>query len=314
MKYIVLFAILLIQAANAAEVSSPRHRVIGVQRGTLASFDPHGNVEWTYKGIPDAHTIQELPNGNILTQDSWTNIIELNQSGNIVWSYDTAKMNGNEGKEIEVHAALRLSNGLTMIAECGSGRIIEVDKQGRIKQEIKLKLDKPDFHRDTRRVHKLDNGNYLVAHEGDGKVREYTPKGKVIWTYELFMQGKPPRGGHGPEAWGNKINNAIRLRNGNTLIATGDQHSVIEVNPAGEIVWSIMPGDLPNMVFAMTKQLEELPKGNFIIGNTYGTEDYPQLLEVTRDKKVVWTFKDFDYLGDYTSAICTLGNLSDVNR
>jgi outer membrane protein assembly factor BamB len=275
MRYLIPFFLVLTQIAYAAEVTSPRHRVIGIQRGTLASFDKNGKVEWTYDGIPDAHTIQELPNGNILTQNSWTNVIELNRSGNIVWSYDSATMNGNEGKEIEVHAALRLPNGWTMIAECGSGRIIEVDRKGRINHEIKLQLDKPNFHRDTRRVHKLENGNYLVAHEGDGKVREYTPTGKVIWTYELSMQGKASQNGHGPEAWGNKVNNAIRLRSGNTLIATGDQHSVIEVNPAGEIVWSILPGDLPDMVFAMTKQIEELPNGNFIIGNTYGTNAYP---------------------------------------
>jgi len=64
----------------------------------------------------------------------------------------------------------------------------------------------------------------------------------------------------------------------------------------------------------MTKQLEELPNGNIIVGDTYGSEAYPQLLEITKDKKVVWTFKDLEHLGNYTSAICTLGNLSRVNR
>ena len=41
--------------------------------------------------------------------------------------------------------------------------------------------------------------------------------------------GKPPKGGHGPESWGKKVFNAIRLPNGNTLIATGNGHSVLEV-------------------------------------------------------------------------------------
>lgn len=287
---------------------------MGVQRGTLAVFDENGLVVWTYQGIPDAHTLQELPNGNILTQNSWTHVIELNRQGEIVWSYDSAIENGNAGKQIEIHAALRLDNALTMIAECGSGRLIEVDKDGTIQHEIKLTLDKPDFHRDTRRVHLLINGNYLVAHEGDGKIREYDRDGNVVWEYFVSLQGKPFKSGHGPDSWGNRVNNAIRLQNGNTLIATGNQHSVIEVNPAGEIVWSLLPGDLPGMAFAMTKQLEELPNGNFIIGNTYGTEDYPQLIEINREKKVPWTFKDFEYLGDYTSAICTLGRLKEVNR
>jgi len=66
---------------GAAEVSSPRHSVVGVQKGTLAVFDEYGKAVWTYQGIPDAHTIQELPNGNFLTQDSWTRVIELNRNG-----------------------------------------------------------------------------------------------------------------------------------------------------------------------------------------------------------------------------------------
>jgi hypothetical protein len=202
-----------------------------------------------------------------------------------------------------------------MIAESGPSRIIEVDRQGNIHHTLILKLDKPnDFHRDTRRVHILDNSNFLVAHEGDGTVREYTRSGEVIWQYHVSLQGKPPLTGHGPESWGNYVNNAIRLKNGNTLIATGNQHSVLEVNSDGEIVWSLKSDDLPGMVFSMTKQLEELPNGNLIIGNSYGSAKYPQLLEITRNKEVVWTFSDFKHLGDYTSAICTTGRIDSVNR
>lgn len=143
----------------------------------------------------------------------------------------------------------------------------------------------------------MQNGHYLVAQEGDVG-QEYSPEGSVVSQYEVSMQGKPFAGGHGPNAWGNRVNNAIRLKNGNTLIATGNQHSILEVNPSGETLWSLMPGDIPDMEFAMTKQLEELPNGNLIIGNTYGASEYPQLIEITNDKEIVWTFKAFVYLGD----------------
>ena len=39
--------------------------------------------------------------------------------------------------------------------------------------------------------------------------------------------------------------------------------------------------------------LHVLPNGNLIVGNCHAGPDNPQLFEVTRDKKVVWTFKDF---------------------
>jgi hypothetical protein len=44
--------------------------------------------------------------------------------------------------------------------------------------------------------------------------------------------------------------------------------------------------------------LQLLPNGNLIISNTHAGPDNPQLIEVTRDKKVVWTFKGFTNFGN----------------
>jgi hypothetical protein len=50
--------------------------------------------------------------------------------------------------------------------------------------------------------------------------------------------------------------------------------------------------------------LRPLPNGNLIFGNCHAGPDNPQLIEVTRDKKVVWTFKDFKTFGnDLATAI-----------
>ena len=67
-----------------------------------------------------------------------------------------------------------------MITETGNKRIIEVGRQGKIAHEVKLQVDKPHPHRDTRLVRKTAAGTYLVPHEGDGVVREYDSKGSVI--------------------------------------------------------------------------------------------------------------------------------------
>jgi hypothetical protein len=300
-------------ALPGATVSSPRHAVLAVDRGHLARFDETGKVIRLHRGIPDAHCVQQLPNGNILVQDSWTRVIELNPSGEIVWSYDCATMNGNAGRKIETHSFTRLDNGRTMIAECGSARIIEVDQSGKIHHEVKLAVNPPDFHRDTRRVHQLPNGHYLVAHEGEGRVTEYAPDNTVVWDYAvpLFGRERLSAPNHGAQGWGNMVSNAIRLKNGNTLIATGNGHSVIEVTPGKEIVWHLKQHDLPGIELNWLKHLEELPNGNFIIGNCYATGSNPQLLEVTRVKKVVWTFADHEVLGHGVSAVITLG---EANR
>jgi hypothetical protein len=190
-----------------------------------------------------------------------------------------------------------------MIAESGVARIIEVNRQGTLLKQIKLKVDHPHPHTDTRLVRKLATGNYLVCHEGDGIVREYDGEsGKVVWEYEVPLFGRQPVGGHGPEAFGNKCFAAVRLTSGNTLIATGNGHSVLEVMPEKKIVWQIEQRDLPGITLAWVTTLEVLPNGNYVIGNCHAGLQNPQLIELDpQAKQVVWTFSDFKTFGNDVS-------------
>jgi outer membrane protein assembly factor BamB len=243
-----------------------------------------------------------LPDGHVLFQDSWTHLIEVDSKSNkIVWEYDSARQNGNEGKKIEVHAFQRLADGVTMIAESGVSRIIEVDRDGKLIRQIKLKVSKPDAHRDTRLARKLESGNYLVCHEGDGLVREYDAKGETVWEYNIPLFDKQPKGGHGVEAFGNQCFAALRLKNDNTLVSTGNGHSVLEVTPEKEIVWSLHQNDLPGIQLAWVTTLQVLPSGNIVLGNCHAGAKNPQIIEVDRNKKVVWTFRDFNRFGDATT-------------
>ena len=47
----------------------------------------------------------------------------------------------------------------------------------------------------------------------------------------------------------------MRLVNGNTLIATGNGHSVLEVTPEKEIIWQINQNDLPGITLAWVTTL-----------------------------------------------------------
>ena len=294
------FALLLLLVAPVpAEQTGPSRRVLGADDSTrrLAIVAPDGSLEWEMK-VGAIHDAWVLPNGNILYQQGWTRIVEVTPEKKTVWEYDAAKMNGNEGRRVEVHAFQRLEDGRTMIAESGSARIIEVDPAGRIQREVKLKVNKPNAHSDTRLVRRIASGNYLVAHESDGFVREYDATGKIVWDYEVPLFGKPRKGGHGPEAFGNSLFSAIRLDNGNTLIGTGNGHSVLEVTPQKEIAWKVEQNDLPGITLAWVTRVERLPNGNTRFGNCHAGPDNPQFIEVTKDKKVVWTFKDWKNFGN----------------
>ncbi len=255
-------------------------------KNIVAICDADGKVLWSHKtsgpkaGHAGHHDIQLLDNGNILFHENWTTIIEMTLDKKIVWTYDSATMNGNKGKRVDVHAFQRLPNGLTMIAESGVGRIIEADKNGKIHTEVKLKSGGTQ---NTRMARKLDNGNYLVCAESPGVVTEYNAKSEVVWEHSIKT----------------RVYGAIRLSNGNTLIASGGGASVVEVTRDGKIAWEIKDR-VPNTAITLkwTTFLTELGNGNFVVGNCHAGEKSPQIFEITRDKKVVWQFNQYGTFGN----------------
>ncbi len=284
-------------APTAGAEERPSHRVLGADNGKIAIVAPGGKVAWEAPCPTQAHDLALLPNGNLLFPTSATTIVEMTPAKKVVWTYESKPKDGYQGA-VEVHAFQRLDDGRTMIAESGNRRIIEVDKDGKIVKEIPLTVDHPSSHSDTRMARKLEDGHYLVCHESDGVVREYDGDGKVLWSYALDLAGRPASPGHGPEGHGTSVYGAIRLPDGNTLIGAGNGNRVIEVNPDGKIVWSLGHDELPGIRLAWVTTVQRLANGHIVVGNCHAGPDNPQLFEVTRDKVVVWTFKDFDTFGN----------------
>ena len=119
--------------------------------------------------------------------------------------------------------------------------------------------------------------------ENPGVVTEYDKDGKVVWEYPTNT----------------RVYGAIRLKNGNTLIATGSGNSVIEVSPEKKVVWDMtkkVPGTEIDLKW--TTCLQELDNGNLIIGNCHAGDTNPQIFEITKDKKVVWEFDEWGLVGN----------------
>ena len=245
-------------------------------KNVIALCERDGSVLWQFKtggpsrGHTGHHEIQMLKNGNILFHDDWDTVKELSLDGKIVWSY----------KSSNVHAFTRLADGNTMIAESATGRIIVVDKNGKLVSETPLGKD---GRGSTRQAEVLANGNYLVCAERPGTVTEYNPKGEIVWEYEIKT----------------RVYGAIRLKNGNTLIGSGSGHSVVEVSPEKKVVWQIKD-TVPNtkITLAWTACLKELPNGHLIIGNCHAGPDSPQVFELDKNRKVVWEFNEYELVGN----------------
>ena len=286
----------------AAQCLAGPYRFVTQGKDRLVIVGDQGVVEWEMPWGP-VHDIHVLPNGHIMVQDGPAAVAEIDaKTKKVVWKYDSARQGGNEGKAVEVHAFQPLEDGRVMIAESGPARIIEVDRQGAIVHSLPLQVDHRHPHTDTRLVRKLDSGNYLVCHEGDGVVREYSPQGNVVWEFSVPLFGKETKEGHGPEAFGNKAFSATRLPNGNTLIGTGNGHSVLEVSHTKQVVWKLEQNDLAGITLAWVTTIEVTPLGTYVIGNCHAGPDNPQLIEIDpKTKKVLWTFHDFEGLGNDVS-------------
>jgi len=221
----------------------------------------------------------EVPGCDILPQagdwGAFHILAEVDESSD---AYRALRMAG-----FSVYAWQRLPNGNTFIGECSTGRLLHVDPRGKIVKELKLLPEgKNGGHGFMRNARVLPNGNYLVAHYGPGFVKEYDANGKVV------KEIKAPGGPH----------SVARLPNGNTVIASGDRKKcarVFEVDPEGKTVWEVKDGDLPGASLKFMCGFQRLPNGNTVMTNWVGHGNFgkaPHIIEVTRDKKVVWTFND----------------------
>jgi outer membrane protein assembly factor BamB len=249
------------------------------QRKLAAVVEADSSLSWKIP-IRDIHDAQGLPDGGWLLQTNFFEVVELDAGGQEVWRYDAGQTAA--GARVEIHAFQRLANGQTMIAESGTSRILIVNRDGSVAKTIPLQVPQPDPHRDTRLVRVTEAGTYLVAHESQRCVREYDDTGKVVWEYPV----------------GSQVYSAVRTANGHTLIGTGDGHRVIEVSPAGEVVWELKSDDLPGVNLAWITMVDRLPNGNTWIVNCHAGPEQPQLLEVSPEKKVVWSFRDFERFGN----------------
>jgi hypothetical protein len=259
--------------AMSVAMAGHRFACADYTQGKVFVVDGEGRVEWSYDA-PHANDIWVLANGNLLF-NTGHGVKEVTRDRTVVFTYESAS---------EIYACQRLGNGDTFIGESNAGRLLEVNPAGRIVHQVRLLPEGVDggsaYMRNARR---LANGHYLVAHYGLDVVREYDRDGKVVW------QVAAPGGPH----------SAVRLPDGNTLIASADRGGavarVFEVTPDGRTAWEAAGDELPGISLKFMAGFERLPNGNTVMSNWLGHGQFgkaPQLIEVTRDKRVVWTFAD----------------------
>ena len=260
------------QGAAAAAELKITHSFLATGADTrIVSGD--GEVIWRYpRNTRDGWV---LPSGNLLLTLSKDQdypgggVVEVTRDGKVLFEY--------KGTQSEVNTSQALPNGNILLTEAGAKpRILEVDRAGKIVVKVPISCQLTNHHMQSRMTRKLANGNYLVPQLFDKVVREYAPSGKIVWEV------KTP----------NWPFTAIRLPNGNTVINCTYGNLSIEVDRKGKTVWQLSNTDLPEAFIKDACGGQRLPNGNTVI-TSYGVgAKGMKLLEVTRDKKLVWTHTD----------------------
>ena len=231
-----------------AEVLSDNHVLISVGHKGIYEIDRSGNLVWSHLDSKCDHDADRLPNGDTIyvfgmnDTASDAQVKEVDSNGNIVWSW-YARDNylhryppSQYSKEGWVHtnAVQRLSNGDTMISMRNFFLTTIVDENGNVVKEYDWSSygDNTDPH--DPEIYESE-GVMLVCLQLDSPYAavevSLENKDNVIWTY--------------PSSGLRTTRDADLLPNGNVLITTvdttvsGQRSVIIEVTPAGEIVWQL---------------------------------------------------------------------------
>ena len=224
-----------------------------------------GNTVWSYStALNRPRSAMYLNNGNVLIADSGNRrVIEVSKAGSIVWTCD-------KFMDKPVHA-VRLSNGNTLITDSGYSRIIEVNYKGQVVWwfagpqggtsngnnnssgigNITPGSNTSDPAEDPTNPMVLDDPDSIDRETGISSVKKKT----VATKNSQKILVKADIGTYGSEepvqAPGNTLlfpRSAVRLENGNTLVADTGNNRIVEVSKDKKVIWEL--GNLSRPVSA----------------------------------------------------------------
>jgi hypothetical protein len=274
------------QLEPAAPVTLPGNGVrqhnffyAGEQKQQKMYIVKDGRVVWSYVNPNSKGEISDavlMSNGDVVFAHQF-GVTVITPDKKVLWNYDApAGFETHTAQPIGNHHVLFIQNG-----DPAEVRVVNV-QTGATEKEFALPVGNPkSVHGQFRHARLTDAGTLLVAHMDMKKVAEYDAEGKVIWSVPI------------DSPW-----SAVRLQNGNTLIAT-NKKLVREVDPRGATVWEFTPADAPGYRISGYQIATRLPNGNTLLNNWTNTWSTTvdmtnpeiQALEFTAGKQLVWALR-----------------------
>ncbi len=292
--------LLLSMSAPCGWAGDEKLLVGGSSWDSIAIIDKEtGQVEWRYGlpreyGGPECNSVGVTADGDVLLAfKRGARLVRPDYSGGgedvVLWDYtdlaDTA----------ELQTAKVLADGGFLLGICdGPMRLVELNKKGKVRHEIRYDLQVSPPHAQFRRVLKSEAlgagdgyGNYIIPVMGRGVVVEIAGNGELV--REFRVPGGPF--------------DAFELTDGNLLVGLGNRHILLEVErQRGEVIDKIGPwvgSDTTGIgcrLHFVAQVSRDAATGNTLIANWQGYLKQellgidPQLIEVDRAGNIVWTF------------------------
>jgi hypothetical protein len=241
--------------------------------GKVAEVAIDGKVRWESRW-EHPRDCWVMPDGNTFFCYA-EGALEMLDDGRTLWEYKAE--NGSD-----VASCQPLPTGRFLLVENGPCRLVEVDTFGEVSKQILLTPPHPsiDVVADRfRGVRRTTDGHYLVCRKLEREIEELDATGNSL--QRIPVAGDPHM--------------ALRLPEGNLLVALGEAHKLQELDAQRKVAWEVGENDIPGNPLRLVSGFQRLANGNTIVCNYLGEEHagkQPHLFEITREKKVVWEFSD----------------------
>jgi hypothetical protein len=202
-------------------------------------------------------------------------VLVSHRAGAIEVDLESGKQTWAVGGYRDVHAAIRLDNGHTLLAgQTEKGITIhEVDRDGKETGRVVV-----EGKHTSRNGQRLGNGNILLT---SGKAAiEVDGAGKIVW--EAAIPGS--------------ADDIDRLENGLTVVPTGSGGTALYLDKEGKVVAARGGKDAhPDLKIHWFAATQTLRNGNLVVANWLGHKPGltgPHVLEFDAANKLVWKWED----------------------
>ena len=217
----------------------------------VTAVDADGKVVEHYDEVFGVWDVEPIGDDRLLvTEFSVSRVREIDRkTKKTVWEFENLK---------NPYDADRLPNGNTLIADTFGGRVIEVDRDGKIVWSLAKDIRPFDADR-------LANGNTLIADVMNDRVIEVDAAGKVVFELKNLPN----------------VHDADRLPNGNTLVTLRNKALVVEIDPQGDVVWKLEGLSSPS-------DADRLANGNTLVAENTRVREFDSKQKVVWETNATW--------------------------